>query len=291
MLRRTPSPASSDGGTLQDASCHFWTKYYDALKASHTALGRPLEAPIKDRNLTTTASEHVSVFENYWRTELARQLGVYRDQVGPRIIKFRDHRTKSFDVCYPLEGDPKILISVKSMQNAFRNITNRVEEALGDSAVLRVYRHQAAFGFFFFLLDGSVARGRAVQGKKVAIRDDSGRPTGISPYLALAEDGGDFFCLDKVEQFRKPKGVRPAREPARQDVVERTALSLLDLVAETPSAQAGIHYDAMAFAPTTIRRDSEGVLWKVEPSPVHARLDPQTFVSRLIETAKLRGLT
>lgn len=290
MARRTRNPGSDSEGTLREASRQFWTKYYDALKTSHTALGRPLDVPIKDRNLTTTASEHISVFEDYWRAELARQLGVPRDQVGARIIKFRDHRTKSFDVCYPLEGDPKILISVKSMQNAYRNITNRVEEALGDSAVLRVYRHQAVFGFFFFLLDGSVARGRAAQGKKVGAKDESGRPVGISPFLTLVEDGGDFFSLDKIEQYRKPEGNRPGRESSRQDVVERTALSLLDLVAPKPTPQAGIHYDAMAFAPTTIRAADAGTRWNVDLSPVDQRLEARTFVSKLIETAKLRRL-
>ena len=42
---------------------------------------------------------------------------------GPRAVRFRPHRSKKFDVCGPLTGEPKILISIKSMQNAYRNFT------------------------------------------------------------------------------------------------------------------------------------------------------------------------
>src|SRR6185295_993169 len=105
------------------------------------------------RNLGTTVSKHIAVFERFWRKQLALALGVPEADVGPRTVRFRDHRSKSFDVCWPLTGEPLILISVKSMQNAYRNFTNRIEEAFGDSAVLRLYNSPAAFGFFFFFLD------------------------------------------------------------------------------------------------------------------------------------------
>ncbi len=211
---------------------------------------------------------------------------------APRVIKFKPHRKKSFDVCYPLKGDPKILISVKSMQNAYRNLTNRVEEALGDSAVLRVYSSKAVFGFFFFILDGSVARGSAEQGNKLV---ENGKKKGLSPFLTLVEDGGDFFDLGDVAKFRRAAGVKPSKPSERQDTIENAALSLLDLVASDHKADPSIHYDAMGFAPMVMNRVAGKDLksadgWKPSLSPVAPLLDPNTMIARLVAAAKTRRL-
>jgi len=40
-------------------------------------------------------------------------------KLAPVAYGFRPHRSKAFDVCWPLIGEPKILISIKSMQNAY----------------------------------------------------------------------------------------------------------------------------------------------------------------------------
>jgi hypothetical protein len=147
------SPARRDLTSKLLASCaEFWQVYYAAMKRLHLEAGRTIHQAIQDRNLGTTASQHVSVFERFWRKQLAHALGVPEAEVGPRKIQFRPHRSKNFDVCWPLTGQPRILISIKSMQNAYRNLTNRVEEALGDSAVLRLYNSNAVFGFFFFIV-------------------------------------------------------------------------------------------------------------------------------------------
>ncbi|HEX5442695.1 MAG TPA: hypothetical protein VFW87_02650, partial [Pirellulales bacterium] len=153
------------------------------MKSLHVRQGRELHAPIKNRNLGTTDARHISVFEQFWRRELAAAVGVSDSEVGSRMIRFRPHRSKKFDVCWPLVGEPKILISIKSMQNAYRNFTNRIEEAIGDSAVLRLYRVPAAFGFFFFMLDGNVPRGRAERGAWRACSSAWGSVPGVVPFL------------------------------------------------------------------------------------------------------------
>lgn len=150
---------------FRDACAEFWHTYYQSMLALHERQGRKRTEPLKDRNLGTTDCRHVAFLEEFWRYHLAAAIGVDSKEVGARTIKFRDHRTKSFDVCWPLTGEPKIVISCKSMQNAYRNFTNRIEEAFGDSAVLRLYRSNAVFGFFFFILDGNVPRGISEQGK------------------------------------------------------------------------------------------------------------------------------
>jgi len=214
---------------LRASSAEFWHTYYQSMKELHERRGRPIQAPLKDRNLGTTDSKHVTAFEKFWRVQLAAALKVDPSEVGPRSYKFRPHRSKSFDVCWPLTGEPKILISIKSMQNAYRNFTNRIEEAFGDSAVLRLYHLPAVFGFFFFMLDGTVARGIAEQGKPGTGDAKSGKGKGIAPYLDLIEEGGDFFQLTHVDEHRK-EGMKQRKTKGRQNVITQSEKSLIDLV-------------------------------------------------------------
>jgi hypothetical protein len=61
-----------------------------------------------------------------------------------------------------------------------------------------------------------------------------------------------------------------------------------------PSREGGIHYDAIAFAPTRVtRRKAKPTTkndWSCELSPVDDRLDFRTFIGRLLDTARFRGL-
>jgi hypothetical protein len=274
------------------ACLEFWHTYFGAMKGMHDRRGRPVQAPIKGRNEGTTSSEHIAIFERFWRAQLAMALKVDPASVGHRRFPFREYRSKSFDVCWPLDGQPKILISIKSMQNAYRNFTNRIEEALGDSAVLRLYKLPAVFGFFFFMLDGKVARGIADQGKQ-AEGDASGRGRGVAPYLDLIEEGGDFFQLTHLDEHRK-KAIKAQKTKGKQNVITLAERSLMDLAAEAPTLEADIHYDAIAFVPATVKRlkaRPKAVSdWALEFSTVDQRLDFRPFVSRLLETAAFRGL-
>jgi hypothetical protein len=101
------------------ATCEeFWRTYYGRILQQHIRSKRKPEEAIRGRNLTTTEAKHVAVFEQFWRRQLASALGVKETEVGPLKVQFRPHRSKAFDVCWPLTGEPRILISIKSMQNA-----------------------------------------------------------------------------------------------------------------------------------------------------------------------------
>ncbi len=270
---------------LQETIRSFWAIYYAALRRDHEGKGLRLTEPVHDRKKATTNSAHVSQLEDYWQRALARRLSVSPDLVGKRKLRFNEYASKSFDVCWPLDDRPKILISVKSMQNATRNFTNRIEEAFGDAAVLRHYGHtDAAFGFFFFFLDGGVSRGIAEPGEKIKGRAD--------PQLALVEEGGDFFDTSRLQQYAKKKR---GKGRGRQDCVEKAEKRLLDLLAEEPQPRGDTHYDAIAFAPTTLRHLPAGSWdspegWRVQLSPVDERLSHQTFLDELVTVAEFRGL-
>jgi hypothetical protein len=275
---------------MRKACAHCWHTYFESMLALHEEHGRTPEEPTENRNLGTTGSRHVRVFEEFWRNELASALKVPASDVGPRIVRFRPHRAKQFDVCWPLDGEPKILISIKTMQNAYRNFTNRIEEALGDSAVVRLYRLRAAYGFFFFMLDGSVPRGRAEPGVWVS-RDKSNKQKRFSPFLDVLEEGGDFFSLENADEYRKRAR---GKTRGRQDAVALAEQSLIDLIATEPSIDGSIHYDNIAFLPTRIRRRTAFPKlpkdWAVRFSPVDERLNFRSFVNRLVDVAKFRKL-
>ncbi len=169
---------------LLAACAEFWRTYYAAMLRLHTDSGRTLQDPIRDRKLGTTNSRHIAVFERFWRRQLASALGVPESEVVPRRIRFRPHRSKTFDVCWPRTGEPRILISIKSMQNAYRNLTNRIEEAIGDSAGSSAIQLQRSVWVLFLYLawQGSLwterARGVATdhreQGNRPVPRSDRG---------------------------------------------------------------------------------------------------------------------
>jgi hypothetical protein len=260
------------------------------MRELHARLGRQPYEPLKDRNLGTTDAKHIVGFEKFWAQQLASALRVDASDVGPRRITFRPHRSKAFDVCWPLKGEPKILISIKSMQNAYRNFTNRIEEALGDSAILRLYKIPAVFGFYFFMLDGKVARGLAEQGKQGPGDAKSGRGKGVAPFLELIEEGGDFFQLSHLHEHRREA---MAKSRGRQNVIASSEQSLIDLLATEATKNPALHYDAIAFAPTTVKRLKKNAKaaedWAFDFSKVDERLDFRLFVSRLAEVAKVRG--
>lgn len=251
--------------------------------------------PVRDRNLSTTDSKHVIFFEEFCRYRLAHMLGVPMAEVGKRTVRFKPYRSKSFDVCWPLVGEPKVLISVKSMQNAYRNFTNRIEEAFGDSAVLRVYDKPACFGFFYFMVDGSVARGQSQMAPpppRLDARGQAKKTKGAQINIALLEEGGDFFDITDSERFKAVRVRRTTKTTTRKDVVAAAQQTLLDLVAKEPNVTPTVHYDAMAFVPATIQRvavEDRPTDWQITRSTVDELLALESFFSKLVDIAKLRG--
>jgi hypothetical protein len=210
--------------------------------------------------------------------KLAEALGVPTDEVGPKRIRLSDSRTKDFDCCWPLTGEPKILISVKSMQNAYRNLTNRIEEAYGDLAVLRLYGKEAVFGFLYVILDGPVARGEIGQ-----MHGPSGR---MRPFTALVEQGGDFLENPPTTVYSK-----------KADTIAKGAAVLLDMISPEPikdPLNSKIFYDSIAFIPTRFERSGASLVspegWNPIISPVPDELDQASFFIRLVEAAEIRGL-
>jgi hypothetical protein len=113
---------------------------------------------------------------------------------------------------------------------------------------------------------------------------------GVAPYLESIEEGGDFFDRSDIARYRKTSQGKGGK---RQDTIRKAEQSLLDLAVTEPTDKGGIHYDAIAFSPTRIKRikkrGADKDRWDISISEVDERLDPRTFLSRLLSTARLRG--
>src|SRR5436189_4270653 len=69
-------------------------------------------------------------------------------------------KSKAVDVVVMKEGiGPVLAISVKGTGNAFRNLTNRMEEAIGDSTNLHIMYPGLVYGFLHFLKANREAEG------------------------------------------------------------------------------------------------------------------------------------
>jgi hypothetical protein len=125
----------------------------------------------------TPAQLHIRPLHQYLAVRLVLEGGFDPDEITPhpplrveskgarRLISFvpevEDAReqtllgglkSKAVDVVVMKEGiGPVLAISVKGTGNAFRNLTNRMEEAIGDSTNLHIMYPGLVYGFLHFL--------------------------------------------------------------------------------------------------------------------------------------------
>src|SRR5438067_985202 len=125
----------------------------------------------------TQAAEHIKPVHRYISLRLVLQGGFLPDEITPhppirveargggRRLSFdaaaeneRERtvlgglKSKRVDVVVCKEGHgPVLAVSVKGTGNAFRNLTNRMEEAIGDSTNVHIMYPGLVYGFLHFL--------------------------------------------------------------------------------------------------------------------------------------------
>jgi len=123
-------------------------------------------------------------------------------------------------------------------------------------------------------------------------RGQAKKTKGAQINLALLEQGGDFFDLADSERYKLVRANATLRIANRKDVVVAAQQTLLDLVAINPNIVPTVHYDAMAFVPATIERiasENRPTDWAVRRSPVDENVSLESFFSKMVEVARLRG--
>lgn len=254
-----------------------WIAMYAKLLEFHLSLKLPLTTPITDRAECTRSGVQSTPYEKALQAFLAFAIGCPVEAVGKRTIKLK-RRKKSFDVCWPLSGPPKILISVKTMHSSRKNLNNRFEEADGDAAALRKAYPDAVFGYFFVYQDSIVSRGevqpveypRYNQPDKTCLR-----------YPVLVHEGGDCFEYNVPQPTRLPKPLPP------DELIHRALQTeLIDLQADEGDA-----YDAVAFLPYQVLNLGSAMQpnWQFKISEVAKQLRFETFIPRIMELAQQRG--
>lgn len=157
-------------------------------------------------------------------------------------------KTKNVDVVVTKEGiGPVIAISVKGTVGAFRNLTNRMEEAVGDCTNLHITYPALVAGFMSVLRanrmvsaavealpDEDAQPGRAIQQNDVAI-DVGGAPVEsiIRYHNALRELAGRRGIRDEVSSY----------EAVAMSLVNSNHGTPGDLIAAFPTEDSPIHPD------------------------------------------------
>lgn len=125
----------------------------------------------------TQSAEHIKPFHSYFSLRLVLEGGFLPEEVIPRpplsprywdgswsltfdsdtsdsreLVVLGGMKSKRIDVVVKKEGiGPVLAISVKGTKNAFRNLVNRAEEAIGDCANIHLMYPGLVYGFAHFL--------------------------------------------------------------------------------------------------------------------------------------------
>ncbi len=110
-------------------------------------------------------------------------------------------KTKNVDVVVSLPGiGPCVAISVKGTLNAFRNLTNRMEEAAGDCTNIHISYPNLVYGFFHIIRAGR--EGAVEKANDVAIKSDGRIVDGIVRYHdAMARLTGRENVRNEVSRY------------------------------------------------------------------------------------------
>ncbi|MGH7206605.1 MAG: hypothetical protein ACREI2_10400 [Nitrospiraceae bacterium] len=134
----------------------------------------------------TQGAEHIKPLHNYFALRLVIEGGFLPDEVSPspplsaeyrggawfltfdqsrsserELVVLGGLKSKRVDVVVSKDGvGPVLAISIKGTRNAFRNLVNRAEEAIGDSANLHLMYPGLVYGFAHFLQATRAGTGR-----------------------------------------------------------------------------------------------------------------------------------
>ncbi|MBK7351866.1 MAG: hypothetical protein IPI92_18595 [Gemmatimonadetes bacterium] len=159
-------------------------------------------------------------------------------------------KTKDVDVtvCLPEIG-PVIAVSLKGTHNAFRNLTNRMEEAAGDCTNLHLAYPALVYGFWHLL--------RANE------EED------LTPHAHFALEGGRYKSEDVAVAAGRPS----------PDIL-RYVLALERLSDREDLRDAPSRYEACALTLINVRGDGSGTPHSASPSPDQT-LDYNRFFARI----------
>ncbi len=247
--------------SLQDALRHFATyegktQSQQHIKPLHwyVACRLVLEGGFRPEEITPRPP--FEVLQSKGRFELSHNLKAATG--GERTI-LGGLKTKNVDVVVTKNGlGPVMAVSCKGATGAYRNLTNRMEEAVGDCTNLHLTYPAMVCGYMFIL--------RANRGKEVSAKLEASEATprrALKPNdIAIAKDGGP---AESIFRFHAALRELTARRGIRNDVSRYEAVSLAliesnqgqpgDMLQEFPPKSSPLRIEG--FFDTLFRRYDE----------------------------------
>ena len=196
----------------------------------------------------TQSQQHIKPLHWYVACRLVLEGGFHPDELSPRppfsVIKRRGRnflhyspetatgaeatllgglKTKNVDIVIDKPGvGPVVAVSCKGMTGAFRNLTNRMEETIGERTNLHIRYPALVFGYFFVIRANRVSDAAGTLGNS-----DSARQLGAND-IALGENGEP---LEAISRFHAALGALTGRDGIRSDPsrYEAIALAMVDM--------------------------------------------------------------
>lgn len=187
-------------------------------------------------------------------------------------------KTKMVDVVVSREGiGPVIAVSVKGTLNAFRNLTNRMEEAVGDCANLHIAYPALVYGFLHVLRANTESEGFEAND------------------IAILRSGQ---VVDSIRRYHDVLIRLTDRSDLRNDTTRYEAISLAlaaapgNLLADYPDAASPLHFESFfqklyraydhryVYAAPNLERRTRRLEWHTE-SPILADPRAQEYPLRL----------
>ena len=194
----------------------------------------------------TQSQQHIKPLHWYVTCRLVLEGGFHPDELKPRppftVTKRRGERlihfdpraatggeatilgglkTKNVDVVVNKDGiGPILAVSCKGMTGAFRNLTNRMEETIGECTNLHITYPALVFGYLFVIRANQAA-------ETTASREPSQQER---PWRQIAPNdiaiAGDGRPVETIVRFHSALGALTGRRGIREDASRYEAVSL-----------------------------------------------------------------
>jgi hypothetical protein len=271
---------------------------------------------------TTTSQQHIKPLHWYLACRLVVEGGFHPDEIRPRppfVVKegrygHRLHfdpstaqggertvlgglKTKSVDVVVAKDGiGPVLAISCKSMSGALRNLTNRMEETIGECTNLHITYPAMVFGYMF------VMRANRAVGAAAALATPSGsappeqqlRDNDIAIEVGGAPVESIIRFHTALSQITGRRGIRDdgsRYEAVALGLAETSGDSADTLFPGFPPPESALHFDKF-FQQLYLRYEERFVISAPDLATVTRRLEwekesPAFQGSDLVYTAPL----
>ena len=227
------APLHPGGSRLRARRTCQWMNRNDAL--SHFA---SYDGP-------TQSQQHIKPLHWYVACRLVLEGGFHPDEIKPRppfrvatkgrryLLEFDETcatgteatilgglKTKSVDIVVNKEGlGPVLAVSCKGMTGAFRNLTNRMEETVGECTNLHITYPALVFGYLFVVR----ANRASVAAADASTADQQRMHRTARNDLAIADSGRP---VESIVRFHAALCALTARQGIRDDVSRYEAVSM-----------------------------------------------------------------